>query len=163
MLHRPLIDGMEFARSGARLSGEWPVADFPRLQGLVQSGTTLHYALEGVPEGLGRPALRLHVSGTLHLTCQRCLATVEHVLDAEALLLLFGSERDVAAVPVDPEGPDCIVATKEMAVRDLIEEEVLLAIPYAPRHERCRASAGAEGAVRPGPFADLRDRLGTKH
>lgn len=163
MLHRPLIDGMEFARSGARLSGEWPVADFPRLQGVVRAGATLHYELEGIPEGPGRAALRLHVTGTLHLTCQRCLDAFEHVLGVEALLLLFGSESDVAAVPVDPEGPDCIVATKEMAVRDLIEEEVLLAIPYAPRHERCRAGAGAEGAPRPGPFADLRARLGTKH
>jgi uncharacterized protein len=133
------------------------------LQGVVQASTTLHYALEGVPEGLGRPALRLHVTGALYLTCQRCLDAFEHVLEVEALLLLFGSESDLAAVLVDPEGPDCIVATKEMAVRDLIEEEVLLAIPYAPRHERCGASAGAGGAPRPGPFADLRARLGTKH
>jgi uncharacterized protein len=50
-----------------------------------------------------------------------------------------------------------------MAVRDLIEEEVLLAIPYAPRHERCGAGAGAGAAPRAGPFADLRERLGTKH
>ena len=88
---------------------------------------------------------------------------VEHALDVEALLLLFGSERDVAAVPVDPEGPDCIVATKEMAVRDLIEEEVLLAIPYAPRHEACKAGAEAAGTPRTRPFADLRTLLGTKH
>jgi DUF177 domain-containing protein len=163
MLHRPLIDGMEFARSGARLSGDWPVADFPRLQGVVRAGTTLHYELQGIPEGLGRPALRLHATGTLHLTCQRCLDAFEHLLEVEALLLLFGSESDLAAVPVDPEGPDCIVATKEMAVRDLIEEEVLLAIPYAPRHDGCRAGAGAAGAPRTRPFADLRARLGTKH
>lgn len=163
MLHRPLIDGMEFARSGARLSGDWPVADFPRLQGVVQAGAVLHYALEGVPEKQGRPALWLQVTGTLRLTCQRCLDAFEHPLRVETLLLLFGSESDLAAIAVDPEGPDCIVAKREMAVRDLIEEEVLLAIPYAPRHEACRASAGAEGAPRPGPFADLRARLGTKH
>ena len=163
MLHRPLIDGMEFARSGARLSGDWPVADFPRLQGVVQAGTVLHYALEGVPEEQGRPALRLQVTGTLRLTCQRCLDAFEHLLRVETLLLLFGSESDLAAIPVDPEGPDCIVAKRETAVRDLIEEEVLLAIPYAPRHEGCKASAGAEGTPRTRPFADLRARLGTKH
>ena len=163
MLHRPLIDGMEFARSGARLGGDWPVADFPRLQGVVQASTVLHYALEGVPEEQGRPALRLLVTGPLRLTCQRCLGAFEHLLRVEALLLLFGSESDLAAVPVNPEGPDCIVATREMAVRDLIEEEVLLAIPYAPRHEGCKASADAERAPRTRPFADLRARLGTKH
>ena len=164
MLHRPLIDGLEFARSGGRLSGEWPIADFARLQGGVQRGAgALHYQLAGVPEEQGRPALRLRVTATLHLTCQRCLGPLEHSLQVESLLLLFGSESDIAALPVDVEAPDCIVAAKEMAVRDLIEEELLLAIPYAPRHEWCEARAGAEGAPRSGPFTDLRALLGTKH
>src|SRR5260221_14311306 len=103
MLHRPLIDGMEFARSGARLSGDWPVADFPRLQEVVQAGTVLHYELEGVPEQQGRPALRLQVAGTLRLTCQRCLDAFEQLLRVETRLLLFGSESDLAAIPVAPE------------------------------------------------------------
>ena len=162
MLHRPLIDGLEFARSGGRLSGEWPIADFPRLQGSVQAGA-LHYKLAGVPEQHGRPALRLRVAATLQLTCQRCLGPLEHSLQVDTLLLLFGSESEIAAVPVKAEAPDCIVATREMAVRDLIEEELLLAIPYAPRHEWCEARAGAEGAPRSGPFTGLRALLGTKH
>lgn len=163
MLHRPLIDGLEFARSRGRLSGDWPIADFPRLQGVVRSGTSLQYELEGVPEEQGRPALRLRVTGTLQLTCQRCLGALEHPLRVEALLLLFGSESEIAAVPVDADAPDSVVATKEMAARDLIEDEVLLAIPYAPRHEGCRTGAEAAGAPQARPFADLRTLLGTKH
>ena len=163
MLHRPLIDAVEFARSRGRLSGDWPIADFPRLQGAVQSGNSLQYELEGVPEEQGRPALRLTVAGTLQLTCQRCLGALEHPLRVDALLLLYGSESEIESIPVDAEAPDGIVATKEMAVRDLIEEEVLLAIPYAPRHEGCKG--GTEEKVAPGarPFADLRSLLGTKH
>jgi uncharacterized protein len=163
MLHRPLIEALDFARSGGGLSGEWPVADFPRLQGAVQPGNVLHYELEGVPEEQGRPALRLRVSGKLQLTCQRCLGALEHSLRVDALLLLFSSESEIDAIPVGPEGPDGIVATKEIAVRDLIEEEVLLAIPYAPRHEACKAGAEAAGTPRTRPFADLRTLLGTKH
>src|SRR5689334_23014320 len=101
MLHRPLIDGLEFARSRGRLNGDWPIADCPRLQGAVRSGTSLQYELEGVPEELGRPALRLRVTGTLQLTCQRCLGALEHPLRVEALLLLFESESEIEAVPVD--------------------------------------------------------------
>ena len=163
MLHRPVIDGLEFARSQGRLSGGWPIADFPRLQGAVQSGTALRYELDGVPEGQGRPALRLRVTGTLQLACQRCLGPLEHPLRVDALLLLFDSESDFEAVPVNPETPDGIVATKEMAVRDLIEEEVLLAIPYAPRHEECKSGTDAAGVPGARPFADLRSLLGTKH
>jgi uncharacterized protein len=163
MLHRPVIDGLEFARSRSRLSGEWPIADFPRLQGAVQSGTALRYELEGAPQEQGWPALRLRVTGTLQLACQRCLGVLEHPLCVDALLLLFGSESDIAGIPVGPEGPDGIVANKEMAVRDLIEEEVLLAIPYAPRHDGCRSGTDAAGAPGARPFADLRSLLGTKH
>ena len=163
MLHRPLIEALDFARSGGRLSGEWPVADFPRLQGAVQPGSVLHYELEGVPEEQGRPALRLRVSGKLQLTCQRCLGALEHSLRVDALLMLFASESEIDAVPLDPEAPDGIVAAKDMAVRELIEEEVLLAIPYAPRHDGCKAGAEAAGASRARPFADLRTLLGTKH
>jgi uncharacterized protein len=64
----------------------------------------------------------------------------------------FRSESEIDAIPVDAEAPDGIVATREMAVRDLIEEEVLLAIPYAPRHEDARRArtprARAHPAVR---------------
>ena len=145
------------------MSGDWPVADFPRLQGAVQPGSVLHYELEGVPEERGRPALRLRVTGKLQLTCQRCLGALEHPLRVDALLLLFGSEGEIDAIPVDAEAPDGIVAAGEMAVRDLIEEEVLLAIPYAPRHEECKAGADVAGTLRTRPFADLRTLLGTKH
>jgi len=163
MLHRPLIDAFEFARSAGRLAGEWPVSDFPRLQGVVHSDRgTLPYTVEGVPQEQGRPALRLHVGGTLQLTCQRCLGALEYPLDADAVLLLFENESEIAAVPVDAEGPDCIVAAKDLQVRDLIEEEVLLAIPYSPHHEGCQPRTREEAAARPGPFADLRTLL-TKH
>src|SRR4029434_2397802 len=118
---------------------------------------------EGVPEERGRPALRLRVNGKLQLTCQRCLGALEHSLRVDALLLLFGSETECEAIPVDAEAPDGIVAAKDMAVRELIEEEVLLAIPYAPRHDGCKAGAEAAGAARARPFADLRTLLGTKH
>jgi uncharacterized protein len=43
-----------------------------------------------------------------------------------------------------------------MALRELIEDELILAVPYAPRHEDCTA-AGAHGdAQKVSPFAGLR-------
>ena len=163
MLHRRLIDGFEFAQAGSRLSGDWPVSEFPRLRGELHSERgALHFELEGVPEEQGRPALRLRVTGVLDLACQRCLELLEHPLRADALLLLYAGEREFAALPVDAEGPEPILAAKEMAVRDLIEDEVLLAIPYAPRHEWCESRAGAEIAPRRKPFAGLRGLLDAK-
>lgn len=164
MLHRPVIDGFEFARAGSRLSGEWPVADFARLRDVLHSGRgALRYELQGVPEAQGRPALRLRVTGMLDLTCQRCLEALGQSLRVDALLLLYPGEEDFAAIPVEAQGPDRIVAAKDMAVQELIEEEVLLAIPYAPRHEHCDAGGREEIAPRQKPFAGLRGLLDAKH
>jgi uncharacterized protein len=163
MLHRPQIDGFEFAKAGSKLSGEWPLADFPRLRGELHSDRgALHFELEGVPIEQGHPALRLRVTGVLDLTCQRCLEALERPLHAEAMLLLYGDDREFAALPVDAEGPERILAANDMVVRDLIEDEVLRAIPYAPRHERCESRTRDEISPRLKPFASLRSLLDTK-
>lgn len=159
MPHALVIDGFEYARSGAGLSGDWQVKDFPRLRdALYVSHGTLHYALQGLPQEQGRSALRLSVEGTLQLTCQRCLGPLEFALRSEALLLLYGDEAEIAVL--DAEGPERIVAEREMSVLDLVEDEVLLAIPIAPRHEQCRSREGDASAAQQRPFAGLRALMG---
>ena len=37
MSHQPVIDGLEFARTGAKLQGTWPVAGFPRLRDVLRT------------------------------------------------------------------------------------------------------------------------------
>ncbi len=169
MSHQPVIDGLEFAKAGSRLQGAWPVSEFLRLQDALRSSAgSLHYELQGVPEERGRPALHLTVRGELHLTCQRCLGALEFPLRIETSLRLAETQQEVDAEPLDAEGPECIVAGKEMPVQGLVEDEVLLAIPIAPRHETCAGNARQAAADAPGarqtPFAGLRGLMGgTKH
>ncbi len=165
MSHQPVIDGLEFARASSRLKGAWPVAEFPRLRDVLRSETgVLHCELQGVPESLGRPALRLKVGGTLQVTCQRCLGTLEVPLQIDVLLRLAATQEEMDAEPLDPEGPESIVAGRDMPVRTLVEDEVLLALPIAPRHGTC-AGGEAEGkGAKQTPFAGLRGLIGdTKH
>lgn len=162
MPRRPSIDGYEFASSGATMSGAWPTADFPRLrQLLLADAGALEYSLEGVTDELGRPALRIRIRGTLQLRCQRCLAPLDYPLRVDAMLVLARSQEAIDALPVEAEGPDWVVAGKEMSVHDLLEDELLLAVPYAPRHERCAASSARGAAEALSPFAGLRSLLGT--
>ena len=165
MSHQPVIDGLEFAKARSRLQGSWPVAEFLRLHDALRSTAgTLHYELEGVPEQHGRPALRLKVEGALQLTCQRCLAALEFPLRIGVSLLLAETQEEIDAAPLDAEGPESILAGREMAVRALVEDEVLLAIPIAPRHPACSAGAKDAAGARQRPFAGLRGMIGgTKH
>ena len=164
MPHQPVIDGLEFARTGSKLQGAWPVAEFPRLRDVLRTNEgTLHYELRGVPQEQGRPALKLKVDGALQFVCQRCLGALEVPLHLDVSLQLAATQAEVDAGPVEAEGPDKIVASREMPVREMVEDEVLLAIPIAPRHERC-AGGGAGLDKGQSPFAGLRGLLGsTRH
>ena len=161
MPHRPIIDGYEFAATGAALDGVWPLADFPRLRpSLLSDVGAIEYSLKGVSDAQDRPALQLTIRGALQLRCQRCLAPLEFPLRIEAVLALARSQAEIDALPVEAEGPDWIVAGKGMEVHDLLEDELLLAVPYAPRHEHCAAQARTGTAAAFSPFAELRGMLG---
>jgi len=161
MSHQPVIDGLEFARTGSKLQGAWPVAGFARLRDALRADDgILQYVLLGVPDERGRPALRLKVDGTLQLICQRCLGALEFPLRIDASLQLAATQAEVDAQPLEAEGPEQIVAGREMPVRELVEDEVLLAIPLAPRHERCAASLAPAASGEKSPFAGLRGLVG---
>jgi uncharacterized protein len=168
MSHQPVIDGFEFATAGATQEGKLPLAGFPRLKDvLVSDAGEVTYALRGVRDARGRPSLRLSVEGTLLLRCQRCLGTLAYDVQAEQLLVLASSQEEIDAEPATVDQPDRVIAGKEMPVRDLVEDELILALPYAPRHEDCEPrqegiAVQSEGAM-DSPFAGLRGMMQRKH
>jgi len=162
MSHQPVIDGFEFASAGAAQQGVWPLSSFARLCALLASDAgEVGYALQGTRDARGRPSLRLSVRGTLPLRCQRCLEPMPFKVQAEELLVLAATQAEIDAEPADPSAPDRVVAGKEMAVRELIEDQLILELPYAPRHELCK---GPETAADAGssPFAGLRGLIQRK-
>lgn len=165
MSHQPVINGFEFATAGATQEGTLPLSSFPRLQDvLVSNAGEVAYALHGVRDGRGRPSLQLSVRGTLQLRCQRCLGPLAHHVHAEALLVLAGSQAEIDAEPAGVDAPDRVVAGKEMAVGELVEDELILDLPVAPRHGSCAARiAGNAPASRSSPFAGLRGMMQRKH
>src|SRR5437667_454738 len=109
----------------------------------------------------GRPSLRVSVSGTLQLRCQRCLEPMPFKVQAEELLVLAATQAEIDAEPADASAPDRVVAGKEMAVRELIEDQLILELPYAPRHEFCNGSE-TEADASISPFAGLRGLIQRK-
>lgn len=156
----PMIDGFDFAAAGGSLRGAWAAGEFARLRALLHDATgSVEYELHGERDELGRHSLDLHVLARLRLTCKRCLEAVDVELREDVTLWLARSQSELDAQPLTAEGLDGIVATKDMAVRDLVEDQLLLALPYALRHEDCAARSSAAPAGRPTPFAGLRGML----
>ena len=163
MSHQPVIDGFEFASAGATKQGVWPLGDFARLRDvLADNAGEVAYEISGVRDDRGRPALRLKVRGTLRLCCQRCLEPMTLEVETDETLVLAATVEEIHAEPADTHAPDRVVAGKEMALRELVEDELILAVPYAPRHEDCEAPEGGDDA-RPSPFAALRGMIERKH
>jgi uncharacterized protein len=163
MSHQPVIDGFEFASAGAMQQGRMPLSGFPRLQDQLASNEgEVEYEIQGALDGRGRPGLRLWIRGTLPLRCQRCLEPMHVEVAEEQLLVLAATQAEIDADPVEAQAPDRVLAGRQMAVRDLVEDQLILALPYAPRHARCEgAEKMDEGKV--SPFADLRDLLRSRH
>jgi len=160
MSHQPLIDGFEFAAAGATQQGIWAVGDFPRLRDMLASDAgEIRYEIDGLRDARDRPALRVRVRGALQLRCQRCLEQMRFEVDTDEILVLAATQAEIDAEPADASAPDRLLAAEEIRVRDLLEDELILALPYAPRHEGCEVGAEAEGDATISPFAGLRGML----
>ena len=156
----PRIDGFRFAEAGDVLRGRCKVSGFRRLQDLLNSNAgELEYEVLGTRDEVGRPAIGIRVDGELRLTCQRCLKAMPFSLQVNEMLVLAKNEAEIEAQPVEPEAHDRVLAGKDMEVGTLLEDEILLAIPFAPRHEHCSRSGVDKGEAQASPFEGLRGLL----
>ena len=93
------------------------------------------------PEGF--PVMRLRITGTWPLVCQRCLSAAPCVIDIDSELTILQSETDSERV-ADPF--DCVILEAEgLRLLEVIEDEVLAALPMAPVHradDLCAAAGG---------------------
>ena len=149
MYARPFIDSLDFAKNGKHLSGELPVAELPRLLDMLEDPQgVLRYSVHGGIDKLGNSRLDVSVEGRCRLRCQRCLSGMDYPVRLETRLLL----RDQAGLDALDDGVaggeeeefDSILADAHMDVLDLLEEEILLSLPIAPKHEAggCQAADG---------------------
>jgi uncharacterized protein len=163
MYARSFIDSLDFARNGRGISGEVQIAELPRLLDILENPQgILRYSVRGVVDKQGNPALDVSVVGQCQLRCQRCLSVLDYPVRLHTRLLL----RDQASLDAldgnvadgEEEESDSILADEHLNVLDLLEEEILLSLPIAPKHElgACQVTDG-ENAHREerSPFAVL--------
>jgi uncharacterized protein len=142
-----VIDTLEFARAEQQLTGNLPVVSLSRLDDVLHDREgTLRYEVRGGRDERMRPQLRLRISGRLHLQCQRCLELLDFPLDVISRLLVAREGEALEGID-DPHAPDAIEAQPELDVASLIEDEVLLALPLAPRHApgECASKLDTQG------------------
>jgi uncharacterized protein len=146
------IDGLQFARDRDVVTGTLALIDLPRLAELGCQTAAVTYSVRGGENAEGHPSLVVEATGKLALRCQRCLEPLEVALDVASDLELATSEREIATAD---DGVDRVLATRSMGVAALVEDEVILALPMVPMHDRCEAGPTGDDGARSSPFAAL--------
>ncbi|MFO1337537.1 MAG: DUF177 domain-containing protein [Burkholderiaceae bacterium] len=170
------LDVAALAAAGGEFGGEWALATMGRLAdsvlGTEPAGEAIHWQAEGKqrPVTGGEPEVWLHLTAQacVNMRCQRCLNPVAVPLDLDRWIRFVRDADQAEALDAELED-DVLELQRHMDLRELVEDELLLALPLVPRHDRCpvplSSSAGhgdgdgeaaeGEAPVRPHPFAAL--------
>src|SRR5467141_2682948 len=129
-----VIDSLHLARAASEQRGVLGLERLQRLAKMQCSTQGLEYQLRGERASNGKRCLRLSVRGSVQMPCQRCLDPLLVSIAIDAELQLAESLREIAEA--DDE-IDRVLASRRMDVAQLVEDEVILALPVVPRHEAC--------------------------
>jgi uncharacterized protein len=149
--HRPvmpeqqMIDSLQFAREAQHLQGSLPVADLPAVaEELFDTRGSLDYSLTGFVDRNGKPGIDIEVRGELALVCQRCMGRLDFELARCSRLLLAKTGEALPPIAADEDEVETVPAESVANVLDVVEQEVLLALPIAPLHSGAQCTVAVE-------------------
>jgi uncharacterized protein len=129
------IDPLRMAETGRLLEGSYSLEEMGRLHDLLlESSGKVAVSLEfGVDaEGIRYISGRLQTGLTLQ--CQRCLQAVQKPIDTQFALGLVRSVDEAERLPSHYE--PLLLESDALFLRDIIEDELLLALPLVAMHEQ---------------------------
>lgn len=162
------IDPVRAAEQGRAIEGAIAVSLLTRVgELLVDNAGEVQYRLQfGRVDGFC--AVRGSVTAELLLECQCCLSPLPYRVEGEFALGLVASPELARSLPEALE-PLVLDAEGMLSIVELIEDEVLLSLPYVPQHPVCVSrdlppAVGPEsGSAARKPFADLSSLVKLNH
>ncbi|MDP9043876.1 MAG: DUF177 domain-containing protein [Pseudomonadota bacterium] len=171
------LDVAAFAKAAGELAGRWPLVELDRLTDMTVAETAsdaerrVTWEARGEARAMraGAAQVWLHASAEtrVRLQCQRCLQPFEVPLAVQRSFMFVHGEDAAAQLDADSED-DVLALTRALDLRELIEDELLLALPIVPRHDVCPQPLQLpvdileDAAEEPHPFAGLAQLKGTK-
>jgi uncharacterized protein len=167
------LDPWRFADLGETFAGSVALQDLSRLrESLLDDQGRASFELEFYRDERRRACLKGRVEATLLLECQRCLKAVRLKVSSDTAIAFVEGFDEAEQLPeaLDP----WMVEDQRVSLQDLIEDELLLALPQVAMHpaDECTATdTGARGdtaieaadeAERENPFAILSGLKATK-
>jgi uncharacterized protein len=163
------VDVWRMVQARRSFQGSVPLASMPRLKGsLCSTEGAVTYDIEFGRDELGVANVRVKADAGLPLMCQRSLDPFVLPVRVDATLGLIVSESEEAGLPPGYE-PLLVEDDGKLHVADVIEDELILALPVVPLKpgvEPVERSWAAEDEVetptKENPFAVLQKMKVTK-
>lgn len=158
------LDVKVFAQAASAITGHDLLPKYERLTKETQGqgvDRLINWAARGElrrdEAGAEQIWLHLTVDASLPLICQRCLGPVDIAVCISRSFRFVGSEEAAEAQDEEAE-EDVLVLSRDFNLADLIEDEVLMALPVIPRHETCPVALKLT-AVDPGFEAEATEKV----
>lgn len=150
-----VVDVYEAARTQQTLEGSLTLTEMPRALELREVPNDAQAARLGedakMPSVIWRAEFfrvdataqqaqtwcKLHFKARMLQQCVRCLEPVVTQVEEERQFVFVGSEERAAELDEDLEMADVLVGSKRFDFAELIEDELILAIPPLAQHEVC--------------------------
>lgn len=127
------FDAIRLAREHGVVEGSVDPHELDRVSDQLTGPGRVDWRIEGTSDPSGRPALRIRLRGSVTLECQRCLADFASPIDVATEVLLARDDAELAALDAD-SSLEVVLAAGPLDPLALVEDELVLALPFAPRH-----------------------------
>jgi uncharacterized protein len=131
------VDPFRLAEQNLRLDGPVKLIDMHRLNASRQEGNADELAYAKLHFGVdeqGLTYLKGHVEAKVGLQCQRCLEQFMYEIISDFALGIIKTLDEEKSLPELYE-PAVVNDDGQLALRELIEDELILNLPIIPRHE----------------------------
>ena len=131
------FDAFKLAARASSVSGSLDARRLPNVADSLAPGDDpipIAWTVEGRRSAEGRPAISIDIEGDVPLVCQRCLAPMAWPVSQGTEVLLAHDEDELATLDAETEG-EVILADRPLDAATLVEDELVLTLPFAPRHE----------------------------
>lgn len=137
------LDVRRFAEEGAELASDATLPHYTRLLAETAGAGAerqVHWKARGEMHNAHhlQPEIRVYLAAdaNLPLTCQRCLNPVDVPLNVNRSFR-FVADEATAAAEDDESEEDLLALSRSFNLVELVEDELLMEMPVAPRHEVC--------------------------
>ena len=152
-----LINNLEIAQKNLEITGDLNASSCERLAEILstsdESLANIRYTIVGTAKKMHLPSLHLTIDAQLPVLCQRCLEEMQ--LDF-ALTFDYAISNTAPTEADESDEIDWLEASQEMNINELVEDELLIAMPIAPMHKTDCMKASTQSGEKPNPFAVLK-------